>query len=632
MPTESPQRHSSVSSIHSLHNRAQYEALDQCQGQPVAEPKPKAGADSKAKVPKKSGWVEIQEWHVLEILGMLLAAGALIATVIILRSYDQKPQPVWHYMSLNSLISWLSTISKACILFSVSEALGQLKWVWFAQARRPLPNLEAFDSASRGLYGSALLIWMLKGRHFAIWGSLAMILALGYDPCVQNLVHYYSQLTEDAHQQAFVANSSTYTAYGSGGMLASDPWVDPVLKGNVYNALFNLDDSRPWATPHYVCSSGNCTWDPVAALGARALCSDVTHFLQAKNATVEGEGTELKNTVFLPNSTVMVWFNSTLVGDQVYMAVGAVNPTQALVYTNATYEPIQFIAPLNVNSTTGDDHPALESISQFKATECSLEPTVRSFNASVQNSVYQEKTLAVWSQDMRHLSSLQRRGAQPAFKGSPPGWGAAQGMQFNQTFLIDDSASTALGTFLEYLFTGSYRITGHKTRLQVEDSEDGNAYATADTIQALMMGNMTGCSPYTTEKFACAMQNVAAAVSKSFRDSAYIAAGSDIAGANMTEGRGLISQTFVEVHWQWIALPVVVWALGVLTLVGTAWKTRRSRVPTWQNSPMPLLYMYRGRDEDVRNGEGGKLSEGFISGSEDVRVMLCKENNRFTLS
>lgn len=51
-------------------------------------------------------------------------------------------------------------------------------------------------------------------RHFAVWSCLAVILALGYDPFVQNLVHYQQKMVVDSSKTAFVANSSIYNAYG----------------------------------------------------------------------------------------------------------------------------------------------------------------------------------------------------------------------------------------------------------------------------------------------------------------------------------------------------------------------------------------------------------------------------------
>lgn len=67
-------------------------------------------------------------------------------------------------MSLNTLLSWLSTVDKGCILFPVSATLSQLMWVWFAERKRPLSGLTVFDNASRGIYGSAKLLWALKMR------------------------------------------------------------------------------------------------------------------------------------------------------------------------------------------------------------------------------------------------------------------------------------------------------------------------------------------------------------------------------------------------------------------------------------------------------------------------------------
>lgn len=95
---------------------------------------------------------------------MALSAGILIALVVVLAARHNKPQPDWRYVSINSLIAWMTTVSRACILFSVSEALGQLKWVWLMQSERPVHDLRTFDEASRGPFGALGLIWALRGR------------------------------------------------------------------------------------------------------------------------------------------------------------------------------------------------------------------------------------------------------------------------------------------------------------------------------------------------------------------------------------------------------------------------------------------------------------------------------------
>ena len=113
------------------------------------------------------------DWFVWELLGVAISGGILVATVVILASLNNTPEPKWKYMSLNSLISWLSTVSKGCLISAISGLLGQLKWTWFKQASRPLPDLRQFDTASRGFYGAIQLIWRLRAR-------LAMLISLEF--------------------------------------------------------------------------------------------------------------------------------------------------------------------------------------------------------------------------------------------------------------------------------------------------------------------------------------------------------------------------------------------------------------------------------------------------------------------
>lgn len=97
--------------------------------------------------------------------GIILSAALILALVIVLRCYEGNHEPAWDHMSLNTLVAWMSTVTRACILFPVSQALGQLKWVWFATERRPLEDLGSFDSASRGVLGSLALIYRVRARH-----------------------------------------------------------------------------------------------------------------------------------------------------------------------------------------------------------------------------------------------------------------------------------------------------------------------------------------------------------------------------------------------------------------------------------------------------------------------------------
>lgn len=135
---------------------------------------------------KKSLSERLDDWYLWEVGGVILSAACIVTIVALLIWLDGKKLPRWGFttpektvgnktipekrvdIALNSVISWISTIGKIAILIPITKGLGQLKWVWFSESERRLDDLEKFDSATRGLTGSAKLLWRLKGQYVAI--------------------------------------------------------------------------------------------------------------------------------------------------------------------------------------------------------------------------------------------------------------------------------------------------------------------------------------------------------------------------------------------------------------------------------------------------------------------------------
>ncbi|PWY89612.1 hypothetical protein BO94DRAFT_555936 [Aspergillus sclerotioniger CBS 115572] len=561
----------------------------------------------------------MSDWFLLEILGVILSAGLLIAMVVVLNTRNKHPQPHWRYMSLNSLVSWMSTLSKACILFSVNKALGQLKWVWFAQTSRPVFDIRTFDSASRGPFGGIALVWTLRARHFAVIGCLAVLLALGFDPFSQNLIHYSKRWSSMMHMRHWLPMSLTII------LLPRWSWhshvimiVDPALMSNVYNSLLNTDQTKPWAIPRYICTSSNCTWKPVASLEAQASCANITDRLTRSCERVE-KG--MNCTVSLPKSNTTAWY----LKDGTYslkFVVDVVNVDKASMYTNESYVmPIQFIAQ---RENTTDHRVQSRQDMEWEATECTIQPVVRSFRASVINSVYREETLAVWANGT--ATGINDSTTAPKWTLQPP-WGPDLGVtQPNQKFELDiRQTEQSIELFLKAIFSGSYLVgLIHSTFYPA--SRD---YAGADILRALWGGGIVGCGDELAGRLNCSMQNVAEAISKTFRDSAYIKAKSNPDHAEMARGDSLVSVTYISVHWEWIALPALVWVLGTLVVIGTWWKTRRTKAPKWNNDPLPLLFLYHDR---INQGPGGGSQvEDEASKLGKLRVKLYKSEQRVVL-
>jgi Protein of unknown function (DUF3176) len=101
-------------------------------------------------------------WHSwtwkVEILGWLGSLGCFIAIFVFLRVLDHRPLPSLRYgITPNAIIGLLASFVQILLLVPVTSSIGQLKWLR-ALRRRPIYTFQALDRASRGPWGSFLLL------------------------------------------------------------------------------------------------------------------------------------------------------------------------------------------------------------------------------------------------------------------------------------------------------------------------------------------------------------------------------------------------------------------------------------------------------------------------------------------
>jgi hypothetical protein len=90
---------------------------------------------------------------------MLISVAALLAIIAVLFAYDGKSMAYWHaLLQPNTVVSALSTLSKASMMMAVGQGLGQLKWAYFSREPRRLTDFGIFDNASKGPMGSVELL------------------------------------------------------------------------------------------------------------------------------------------------------------------------------------------------------------------------------------------------------------------------------------------------------------------------------------------------------------------------------------------------------------------------------------------------------------------------------------------
>lgn len=97
-------------------------------------------------------------WN-LELLALFGCLVSFAGLVILLAIFNGRSVFAWHAITLNAIVSILSVALKVTLVFSVSECIGQWKWLLFTAGQRNLMEFERIDLASRGPLGSTYLIW-----------------------------------------------------------------------------------------------------------------------------------------------------------------------------------------------------------------------------------------------------------------------------------------------------------------------------------------------------------------------------------------------------------------------------------------------------------------------------------------
>ncbi|KAH8760383.1 hypothetical protein F5883DRAFT_425790, partial [Diaporthe sp. PMI_573] len=189
-------------------------------------------------------------WEVSSIAAATFALAAIVITLVIHRG---RPLPQWpSAITTNALVAVFTAIFKACLMMPIAECMGQLKWLWY-QKPRPLGYMEQWDLASRGPWGSLLLIYTLKSRNLAVIGAILTIVAMAVDPFTQQILHFYSCSMVVEGEHATVPFSNNYTA----GFI--DPNLESQMQSAIYIGLLDppVDVS---AALNFECRTGNCTF------------------------------------------------------------------------------------------------------------------------------------------------------------------------------------------------------------------------------------------------------------------------------------------------------------------------------------------------------------------------------------
>lgn len=153
-------------------------------------------------------------WWWWEIGAALLSVMCLLLIITLLIYIDGTVLREWPLpFQPNSILAALTTIMKTALLVPVASCIGQLKWQQFTIRPTPLDQLQIADDASRGPWGSAIILCKFVGRirSSAILGlALTSILALGIDPSVQQIINLEPKEIKVANSSVLISRAEAY--------------------------------------------------------------------------------------------------------------------------------------------------------------------------------------------------------------------------------------------------------------------------------------------------------------------------------------------------------------------------------------------------------------------------------------
>ncbi|MCJ1438974.1 hypothetical protein MMC27_008364 [Xylographa pallens] len=559
-------------------------------------------------------------WY-LELAAILGSLSCLVALIVVLGKLDNQPIFDWNGVTLNTIVSILSTTAKAWLMLVLAETISQWKWILFSSRRRFLIDLQALDEASRGPLGSLKLLWHARGGLMVWIGALTTLLAMAFDPFIQQLVQFETRLVYDADPKTKIVRAQRYSKGNE--VFSSRPFPSENI---TVNADFSFQSAVLYGLVEpiksvvqqtlFTCPSGNCSWDKFKSLAVCSACKNVSQilikasgwrgvlfdYLEADNAAaIAGPMTEYS----LPNGLYIDNLNGFQYGygGQSNTPENVVIPGVVLMTTFGTGNAsltntfqdnnllIWAASMLRIRPNSSNSSAAWPDL-PVEATECALYFCVNQYESNVTDGILQE-TVTSMTNATRSLDSWQwyddsditlNPSQATSLEFSNP-WSVVSrtdlmlGDSFNMSQNAVDSISSYFQTFLSTNLAsliGNDSINGYMLN-------DSQLQFTPSAVQPL----------YASADLNATFYALAASMSNAIR------AGSD--DGLVVTGMSATSVTFYSIQWPWIILPCVVILAGLIHLVGTVLKGKAAGVGIWKSSPLAILSRGSSVPEEFHN-------------------------------
>ena len=547
-----------------------------------------------------------------EVSVVIFSTACLIAIVAIILVFDNKAAPQLKYgITLNAIIATLATASRSMLIFAVATALSQLKWCWYLQTRR-LRDMQMFDDASRGPWGSVTLLFSTRARPLASLGALVTILALAADPFVQLVLTYPTRMVADDSTRKFPLTRATAFM-----LTDASTWDEALMKGT-------------WSDPQSFyqqpsCPRSNCSWPNFHSVGWCSTCRDAASYVQITNCNTSNLLSSANNSgstgchaslgygdtySLYRGSDPLLGFSpgpgkpssapaAVVATDVVWLLQGDLswyNPTARNESYLGVLNPVAAFAHLSVEYSNPGPFvgTSLQPFSVTAAEECILSLCVMEYQVAIKQGIARTSIVDTDYGFIKRYRVPDGPYNYAAYGDYETCWQSSNKPTYPNFYLGQPNHSSSL-----FCPTG---IQGIRPGL--------TSFLYSESIQSQLSGNCseTLCTSTDLQDYTSACASAAIGSSCTSPEAQYIAntslssvldgiaaslsslALTDTDNIANVSGTAFVSQTIVEAAWYWLVFPFVLNICGILFLLLTIIESRRKKVKPWKASILPLLY------------------------------------------
>lgn len=454
-------------------------------------------------------------------------------------------------------------------------------------------------------------------KALARFGALLTVLAFAADPFSQQIVEYVDCPQNSTNSQASVARTNSYMAQG-GHTGAMEADIDSPMAVAINTGLVN-PPANIASLVNIDCVSGNCTFPQFQTVGVCHACQDITSSIHnmtgAKGSTIHNYTLQDPE-----NGDTIIW-----------IGMGTIFSASAPTVLST----LENIMELKVLSNA-DQWKGLPS-----AYACQLQPCLRTYEASVSNSVRTERVVntrrmgqnQLFGKDQDDDALFKLATSQTLRNGSlaacEPHAEAADGLVKvaredvdRAPNIIAPANETVAWAWYEADCVWTFGFSSASVvRRQLSAELDGaqmqlTGGVTTGPIVAKNMWRNGTVSLASLDTFVAALADTITATVRNRGERA---------AAEYAAGQVLVGDTCVAVRWPWFSYPAVLVGLGaVFFLLLVAHTPRGEANRLWKSSTLAMLFA--GVDESISRRVGFDASSDEIKDvAKSTRARLVRD-------